>query len=307
MVLQAHAAGFALVEVAPDRTGPALRGAVWYPCAAAPGVVRLGPMELRVTQDCPAPPDARPLIVMSHGSGGSGLGNHDTAAALADAGFVVAALNHPGDNFRDRAQQGELSIFASRESDMRRLIDHMAHGWGGGNRVDADRVGFFGFSRGGHTGLALAGAVADFGLPYPMCDAGAPMPMCQQMRRDPTAATVSQPDPRIKALVLVDPLPYFFSQQGLKPVRVPVQIWSSERGGDGLAPENVRQLARFLPVPPDLRVVAGAGHFAFLAPCPPALAAAEPIVCGDPHGFDRRGFHVAFNSAIVQFFRSALR
>ena len=46
---------------------------------------------------CPVTGEKLPLIVMSHGRRGWFGGHHDTAAALADAGFVVAALNHPGD------------------------------------------------------------------------------------------------------------------------------------------------------------------------------------------------------------------
>jgi len=42
-----------------------------------------------------------PLIVISHGHGGSFLGRHDLAEVLADSGFVVAAINHPGDTFSD--------------------------------------------------------------------------------------------------------------------------------------------------------------------------------------------------------------
>ena len=44
-----------------------------------------------------------PVIVISHGSGGSFLGHHDTAETLADAGFVVAAISHPGITFRTLA------------------------------------------------------------------------------------------------------------------------------------------------------------------------------------------------------------
>lgn len=39
--------------------------------------------------------DKLPLVVVSHGRGGDSVGLHDTAEALADAGFVVAAINHP--------------------------------------------------------------------------------------------------------------------------------------------------------------------------------------------------------------------
>jgi predicted dienelactone hydrolase len=53
-------------------------------------------------------------------------------------------------------------------------------------------------------------------------------------------------------------------------------------------------------------VVPNAGHFAFLAPCTPALAAAAPEICRDPAGFDRAAFHREFNPAVVAFFKAKL-
>src|SRR5437868_10717556 len=61
-----------------------------------------------------------------------------------------------------------------------------------------------------------------------------------------------------------------------------------------------------LPVAPEFRTVEGAGHFAFLAPCTPALARAAALLCSDPPGFDRVAFHRAFNSAVTRFFAARL-
>lgn len=38
----AHAAGFSTIEIPADREGPAMQGAVWTPCAAPAGEIRLG-------------------------------------------------------------------------------------------------------------------------------------------------------------------------------------------------------------------------------------------------------------------------
>jgi predicted dienelactone hydrolase len=55
----------------------------------------MGPIEQTVAVGAPVRGDTGttklPLLVMSHGTGGSTLGHFDTAVALADAGFVVAA------------------------------------------------------------------------------------------------------------------------------------------------------------------------------------------------------------------------
>jgi predicted dienelactone hydrolase len=38
------------------------------------------------------------LIVLSHGNSGTELGHSSLAEALAQGGYLVAALRHPGDN-----------------------------------------------------------------------------------------------------------------------------------------------------------------------------------------------------------------
>ena len=44
---------------------------------------------------------ALPLVVVSHGIGSPFLGHAATAVALADAGYVVVAVTHTGDNYAD--------------------------------------------------------------------------------------------------------------------------------------------------------------------------------------------------------------
>jgi predicted dienelactone hydrolase len=101
--------------------------------------------------------------------------------------------------------------------------------------------------------------------------------------------------------VIVDPLTVFDSQ-GLKQLQVPIQLWASDFGGDGVTPQSVRQLRRNLPQPPEWHVASGATHFAFLAPCSAAMARAAPDICQDHPGFDRSAFHAQFNAQVVRFF-----
>jgi predicted dienelactone hydrolase len=97
----AVAAGIQALSVPSDGSSPALSGAVWYPCALAPTTMKLGPFIVSATKDCPITGTKLPLMVISHGRTGSFLDHRDTAQALADAGFVVAAISHPGDNAQD--------------------------------------------------------------------------------------------------------------------------------------------------------------------------------------------------------------
>ena len=155
------AAGFRFIDVPADAEGPALSGALWYPCAEPLSTMQLGPYALAVSKDCPLSGEKHPLIVVSHGGGGTFLGHHDTAEAFAEAGFIVAAITHPGDRAQDKSRVNALSAFASRPGDIKRLVDYML-GSPAAPFIDPSRIGFFGFSRGGFTGLALIGANADW-------------------------------------------------------------------------------------------------------------------------------------------------
>ena len=106
-------------------------------------------------KDCPVTGAKLPLVIFSHGHTGWFGANHDTAEALADAGFVVAAINHPGDNGNDPSQGDDLSIYASRPSDVVRLLDFMLQNWKDKAVIDPARIWIFGFSLGGYTGLVL--------------------------------------------------------------------------------------------------------------------------------------------------------
>ena len=52
--------------------------------------------------------------------------------------------------------------------------------------------------------------------------------------------------------------------------------------------------------------VEGAGHYDFLPPCSPALAAEAPQICTPTPGFDRADFHKYLNREIVGFFQRTL-
>lgn len=271
-----------------DPAGGEIEAAVWLPEAA----VFAGP---------------RPLIVMSHGNGGHAEGHHDTAEALVAAGFVVAAVTHPGDNWRDDSRQIQLS---GRPRHISLLIDHMTQMWSGPVAVDPARIGAFGFSAGGFTVTALIGGVSDPALIHRHCEAEPGVFACQLIRRSSIDVSTWTPvghDARIKAAVIAAPgLGMAFTTESLAQVTLPVQLWQAD--GDEVlpAPFNVEPIRDRLGRIPEYHRVAGAGHFDFLPPCSAALKAAIPLLCRSHPGFDRAAFHEAFNREVVRFFRDNL-
>lgn len=304
LAFNAWSAGLQWLDIPAEGPAPALRGAVWYPCAQAGTAVRLGPsLTLEAARDCPVSAKALPLVIVSHGSGGSFAGHHDTAQYLADHGFVVAAISHPGDHFQDRGRQGELSIFGTRAMDMRRLLDFMLQRWSGHDALDAKRVGLFGFSRGGTTGLILSDASADLRMARRLCQQFPDAPLCDPAQALDTAPAMPAADARIRAAVIADPFP-LFSHQALQQVAIPIQLWASTQGGDGVDPQDAAQIREGLPAQLVEFHEVPAGHFAFLAPCQ-GNAPRAPL-CMDPPGFDRTQFHQRLNAQVLAFFRRHL-
>lgn len=276
-----------------------LQGAVWLP-----------PGESSAATNA----DSRlPLVVMSHGGGGSFDGHEDTAEALAQAGFVVAAVSHAGDTVGDESRVLELW---RRPRQLHRLVDYMLREWRGHQRIDPARIGAFGFSNGGFTVLVAAGGVPRLSAIAPYCESHPAHDLCRALQQagvDP--ASIAEPpasawtaDRRIKAVVATAPaFGFAFDRAGLQQVDVPVQLWGGADDRHQPAPFYEDAVRDALPRKPEFRRVEGAGHYAFLPPCPTALAARLPALCTDRPGFDRAAFHRRFNRAVVAFFQAALQ
>jgi predicted dienelactone hydrolase len=301
----AHAAGIKLLDIPADASGPALQAAVWTPCAEKSEEFTIGNYVLSGRRDCPATGDMLALVVISHGHGGSRLGHHDLAEKLADAGFVVAAINHPGDTTGDTSRAMEVSEFVERPVDIKRLIDYMLNSSPDAAKIDPHAIGMFGFSRGGYTGLVLAGGIPDFqhaDIPCPD-----EIPICKEVHEGRLPPQHWTQDPRIRAFVLADPLDAFPTAATLEQVKAPIQLWASQYGGDGVLPETTPALAKLLSTRAEYHLVEGAAHFAFLAPCSATQTASIPGLCVDAHGFDRVAFHNDLNDKILKFFKEKLR
>jgi predicted dienelactone hydrolase len=166
---------------------------------------------------------------------------------------------------------GDIASMVQRPMDISRLIDFLFYNWPDGAKIDAARLGFIGFSRGAFTGLGLIGADPDWNFLLDNCPVYPGNRFCEQIRSGPIASMSH--DARIKAAVIADsPRAALFTHEGLSNVSVPVQCWASERGGDGVSPDDAAMIVQNLPVKADFRIVPNSGHFDFLPPCTPEFA-----------------------------------
>lgn len=296
------AAGFEFAQGAP------LELAIWYPSSAPLADEKIGPFQQRVARGGPVTGDMLPLIVISHGTGGSLLGHYDSAIALADAGFVVVAMSHTGDNFRDRAMSFKSQNFLDRARHISLTLDFMLTGWRDQRRIDPTRIGVFGHSAGAATALLVLGAEADWDVMKTFCREHPDDWGCQRARQSNVVETgggiLRGRDTRVKAAVLAAPaLGAVFIPESLAAVKSPVQIWIA--GLDVVARDAILIGPRLPPHEDHLE--AQAGHYAFLAPCGADLAALAQEICEDGAGFDRRKFLGEFHRSMIGFFQTNLR
>lgn len=270
--------GYELAQIPDEARALVIPTLILYPAAGRERLEALGPFTLSVAVGAPPVEGARPLVVISHGTGGTSLSHRELARDLASRGFVVAVPEHPRNNRRDDSLADRVELLRERPRDLRAVIDWMVER----SRHAPSLTGacsVVGHSMGAYTGLAVAGGVPT-SLPHQHAD--------RQARRIEV-----EPDPRVRSLVLLAPaVPWFRLPGALAQVRAPILMIASYH--DHLAPYfyMCQLVLDGVPDPAvvDYRLVEDASHYAFLSPWPEAMRSAAIPPSLDPPGFDRRRF-----------------
>jgi predicted dienelactone hydrolase len=155
------------------------------------------------------------LILLSHGTGASGRDLAWLAEPLAQAGFLVAAVDHHGNNWVDGYAAPGFVFVWERPADLR----HVLHLIQRHRRVDW--VGAAGFSAGGYAAAALVGVRLDPDLIRLLAEGEIPDPPLPEfpsafewLRRTTTTDTIGdlmesaggdQSDDRVQAAFLICP------------------------------------------------------------------------------------------------------
>jgi predicted dienelactone hydrolase len=319
--------GFSAIEVKDPVNGGDMAGYVFYPSASAAGITDVGPYELAATAEAAAVPGAKPLVVFSHGHGGSDLGHHDLATFLARHGFIVATITHPRDNYRDSSGDGRAVVMGGRPIQISATISYLLQSRRWKPLVDPGRIGVAGFSNGGYTSLLLVGAEPSFADIPGHCkrhpdDRNLCVPFARmeaesgQNHRTAGQAIEelehglhqwgSTSDPRVKAAFVMAPFSAVFDSAGLAHVDRPVFLYYAEDDEVLLPRYNALHIAPLIGSLAGLEMVPDAGHYIFLSPCSPALAEEEPDICQDPAGTDRIAVHRRIDADALMFFENAL-
>jgi predicted dienelactone hydrolase len=266
--------------IIPDTASKPLSVAVWYPSDSAALSQIFGLFRQTVAVDGHISGETLPLILISHGSGGSSASHYDTALALAQGGFVVAALTHTGDNSVDQSYVGNRIDLTDRPRQVELVLDYMLTKWSDHGHLNSARVGMFGFSLGGFTTLVECGGKPDMRRMLDLCSTHPTAPECNFIKQrkgdqlDPiTTAPAWVHDQRVKAAVVAAPaVSYLFGPGSLKGVDIPIQLWRAS--DDEQVPDdwNTAISRKELPRTAEEHLVPRVGHYVFLAPCSDSLA-----------------------------------
>jgi predicted dienelactone hydrolase len=184
-----------------------LRITVWYPAAAdaveQPLVV--GPPGRPLFEIGAVAPDAafaadgarRPVILLSHGYGGTARIMGWFGIAMARSGYIVIAVDHPGNNTVDEITVPGATLWWDRAEDLRAALAAIARDPELGALIDPSRIGVAGHSAGGFTALVAAGARVDPSHFIQFCRANPDDGVCR-----PQQEFAVTPQDRAKALAI---------------------------------------------------------------------------------------------------------
>lgn len=320
-----------------DNDPRVLRGIIWYPALPNTGGSALEyPRRGAGIARRSAVPDAGggryPLIIFSHGFGGYSTQTSFLTEHLATHGFVVISVNHNGTAFEDLNWLGANSVLTSladRPNDVMKSIrfaERIAAAGSGSalsGLIDTSRIGAAGYSFGGYTAFASAGARIDFRALDAYCESDEareqePNLACSfRGSRDALALVynLTQPeneplppisDPRIKSVVALAPFNTpAFGMHGLAALNVPTLIMVGS--ADSIAKPERDAYAAYEQTgsaEKALAVLEGAEHAIFVDVC-----GEEPILqngCFDPV-WDKPRAHDLTNHFATAWFLATLK
>ena len=310
-----------------DGRGPRpLEATIWYPAAAGSREVAWEIGIFRFGHGAPDAPFAdavrHPIVLLSHGTGGSAAQLSWLAERLVMSGFVVAAVNHHGNTATEPRYRPQGFVLPwERARDLSVLLDRITDDPTVGPHVDTTRVGAAGFSLGGYTALAMAGARLTFSdwqrkraaepdapwstlppeAPFTLADVDSLARLDAPFRASVARSEQPTRDVRVQAVFAIAPaLVPVLDAASLQSIRVPVRV---VLGGEDaqVSPEPTREVLGRLVPEASIELLLGVAHYTFLATCTWRGRVFARALCRDGRT-KRTDVHAAVASDAARFF-----
>jgi predicted dienelactone hydrolase len=264
-----------------------------------------------------------PVVLLSHGTGGTALGLDWLAWRLARRGFIAVAVNHHGNTGTEPYRAEGFLCLWERARDLSAVLDAVTAQEGFADRLNLEAVFAAGFSAGAYTAMLLSGARTAFSQfeaartdpafsrgPREFPDLADHIPALLKsspvFRASWDRMTDSCRDNRIKAALVCAPGRSVLGLEAASVAGIDIPVEIVVGAGDTIAPPAIcaswlqQHLAStrldMLPAP--------AGHYVFLPEATAAGRLAAPEVCLDGPGVDRQAIHDHVALSAVALFRS---
>ncbi|MCP4896667.1 MAG: peptidase [bacterium] len=267
-----------------------------------------------------------PLILLSHGTGGSAIQLAWLAEYLASHGFIVAAVNHHGNTAaEDELMPQGFMLFWERAIDLSKVLDQLLVDEVLGPRIDQSRIGAAGYSLGGYTVLSVGGARTSLDALHSFCVSPEADVSCQAPPEFPEALELfdqlkeSDPiiqsslarhndifrDERIRSIYAMAPaVGMALTEESLRSFSLPVKIVLGD--ADEIVPPETNGLRVAESIDGcEVETLPGVGHYTFLAECTPRGKKYLPI-CRDREGVNRVEIHQLVAEDVLGFFSRSL-
>jgi predicted dienelactone hydrolase len=262
-----------------------------------------------------------PIVMLSHGTGGTAMHQEWLARDLAARGFIAVGVNHHGNTSAEPFRAEGFLAWWERARDLTLLLDALAaHGEFAG-QIDTDRAFVVGYSLGGCTAAALLGAITEtsrferspknknFGRgPREFPDLADHLPGLLETSaifRDSWARmSVSYLDTRFKAALMLAPGNSVLgcNEDGLRSITTPTRIVVG--GSDFVLPVST-WLHERLEANELVMLAREVGHYVFLPEATDYGRRASPDCCIDAPGVDRKAVHAHVAALAAELFQSS--
>ncbi len=309
-----------------------VRYTVWYPAQAGAkeAPLTIGPPGNPLFEagssaaDAPAAAGRWPVLLLSHGNGGTARMMGWFGTALARAGYVVVAVDHPGNNGMDAMTAAGSILMWNRADDLAAALAAVQVDSRLAAHVDTKRLGLVGYSAGGYTALMAAGARPDMARLVAFCEANPKDGVCAPQVENPEftferrMALAAAPQmapwlakggedrriPNVRALFLMAPaIVQAFDPAELAKLDASMSVVVGEADGVASAETNGRVISE-ANAKARLQVLPAVGHYDFLSECTESgRERAGPLCEGRT---DRKATHQAAIGKAEKLFNAAL-
>jgi predicted dienelactone hydrolase len=259
-----------------------------------------------------------PVIFLSHGTGGNRFSLAWLAIYLAQNGYIAIAPDHWGNTYDNKIPEYFVRYW-ERPLDISFLITTVLANKQLAKYMDTDKIGIVGFSFGGYTSLALAGANLDCNLlkknaqtpvgkkEFNIPELGDLRKLIEQIPCESVNKTFK--DNRIKAFVALSPAlgPGFFNPEQTKSIDSPVLIIGAEN--DRIAPiqTNAEMYRKLIPGAEYILLKGKIGHYIFLNEANASLKKEAKKYYSDDNTTDRKTVHKEVENYVKSFLDKSFR